>query len=262
MVTSSKKEPTLNPNTPEALTTSIVFHGLPLTLAQVQITAAIHKLLGPKNVICVTYNRATDDTLGPKNVIFVTYNRATDDTLGRHEGIATVRYLNATVYTHRCNCQAFPILSKLIDFELHQKSLAGTTPHDLAKTLDKKPTREIFVEAITALKNKTTPSFNLANMGESLHKVEQQVEAQIGKAEARLTNTIENFAYNINSHTFGIVEKIADQQQTLNAYMLHQFQQLSTATSDFSKHMAGISNALTNGSPNLLQAFGPPNHPQ
>ena len=148
------------------------------------------------------------------------------------------------------------MLSKLIDFELHQKSLAGTTPHDLAKAQDKKPTHEIIVEAITALKNEAEPSFNLANLGESLHKVEQQVEVQIGKAKARLTNSIENFACNINSHTSGTIEKIVDQQQIHNAYMLHQFQQLSIATSDFNKHMAGI-HAFTNSPLNLL----PPSEP-
>lgn len=81
-ITSSSIDRLLHPNAPEALTTSIFVRGLPVEYSQTQITAAIHKMLSPKNVLAVTYNRAEGDTMG------------------RHNGVATIRCLNAAVYTY------------------------------------------------------------------------------------------------------------------------------------------------------------------
>ena len=238
LVTSSTKEPSLSPNTPEALSTSIVARRLPLTVSQVHITAVMYKLLGPKNVVLVTYNRATEDTLG------------------QYKGIATIRCLNTTVYTHWCSRCAIPLLRKLVDFEPHQKSMAGSAPHALAQAHDKNPTRKIIVDAISALKNEALTGVSIATLGESLQKVEVQVEKTIGNAEARIATSMENLARNINTYTTSTMEKISDQQQAHNAYMLKQFQQLFTATFEFSKHMAGISCALTNGPLDLFTPIG------
>jgi hypothetical protein len=56
--------------------------GLPIEFSQAQITVALHRLLGIKNVLIITFSRAQDDPLG------------------HHDGIAQIRCLNAAVYTH------------------------------------------------------------------------------------------------------------------------------------------------------------------
>lgn len=73
---------TTHPLAPAALSTSVVVKGLSVEYSQNQVTAALHKLLRPQNILTVTYNRAHDDSLG------------------RHDGVATVRCLNSAVYTH------------------------------------------------------------------------------------------------------------------------------------------------------------------
>ena len=106
---------TSNPNAPVALSTSILVKGLPMDYSQNQVTAALHKLLRPQNILIVTYNRAHDDTLGC------------------HDRIATIHCLNSAVYTHWCNRKAVPLLGKLVDFVPHIKSLAGTHPTATAR---------------------------------------------------------------------------------------------------------------------------------
>jgi hypothetical protein len=69
-------------NLDAALTTSLIIKGLLMQHSQLQITATVHKLLGAKNVVTVTYNRAQSNEFG------------------RHDGIATIRCLNSAVYTH------------------------------------------------------------------------------------------------------------------------------------------------------------------
>lgn len=81
-ITVPSSDKNANSNAPEALTTLILVKGLPIEYSQLQITAALHKMLSPKNVISVTYNQADGDLLG------------------RHDGVATIRCLNAAVYIH------------------------------------------------------------------------------------------------------------------------------------------------------------------
>jgi hypothetical protein len=74
--------PNSTQNLDAALTTSLIIKGLPMQHSQLQITAAVHKLLGAKNVVTVIYNRTQSDEFR------------------RHDGIATIRCLNSAVYTH------------------------------------------------------------------------------------------------------------------------------------------------------------------
>lgn len=130
---------TLHPTTSVALSTSIIVKGVPVDYSQNQVTAALHKLLRPQNILTVSYNRAQDDSLG------------------RHDGVATIRCLNSAVYTHWCNRCAVPLLGKLVDFFPHVKSLAGAHPTAAALAQDQRPTREVIAEALTAFKNDATP---------------------------------------------------------------------------------------------------------
>ena len=107
-----------HPNTPVALSTSIIVKGVLVAYSQNQVTAALHKLFRPQNILTITYNRAQDDSLG------------------RHDGVATIRCLNSVVYTHWCNRRTVPLLGKLVDFFLHVKSLAGTHPTAAARAQD------------------------------------------------------------------------------------------------------------------------------
>ena len=91
VITTPSNDIFTNPNSPTALTTTIIVKGLPLNIMQVQITAAIHRLLGPKNVIAVSFDSAQEDALG------------------RHDSTAIIRCLNAVVYTHWCNRKAVPL---------------------------------------------------------------------------------------------------------------------------------------------------------
>ena len=92
VITTPSNDISTNPNSPTALTTTIVVKGLPLNIMQVQVTVAIHRLLEPKNVITVSFDRAQEDALG------------------RHNGTTIIRCLNAVVYTHWCNRKVVPLL--------------------------------------------------------------------------------------------------------------------------------------------------------
>jgi hypothetical protein len=166
-----------NPHAPEALSTSIIVKGLPVDYAQNHITAALHKLLRPKSILTVTYNRASDDSLG------------------RHDGVATIRCLNTVVYTHWCNRRKVPLLDKLVDFSPHTKSLAGTNPSAAAKAQDRRPTREVIAEAITAFKNDSTlaPTFD-------------QLPATLQQVETHLTTHMSTVGEGINLHTSAQVD--------------------------------------------------------
>ena len=96
--------------TADALSTSILVRGLNIQYSQVQVCAALHQLLGARNIISISFNRAQDDPLG------------------RHDGAATVRCLNSAVYTAWCSRRAIPLLGKLVDFTPHHRSIAGTAP--------------------------------------------------------------------------------------------------------------------------------------
>ena len=53
-----------NPNAPEVLKNPILVKGLPLDKSQLHISFGLHKLLGPKNVLAITYNKVENDFLG------------------------------------------------------------------------------------------------------------------------------------------------------------------------------------------------------
>lgn len=72
--------PTVDP-----LSTSIIVKGLNIQYSQVQVSAALHQLLSPRNILTISYNRAQDDTLG------------------WHDGVATLRCVNSAVYTTWCS---------------------------------------------------------------------------------------------------------------------------------------------------------------
>jgi hypothetical protein len=103
-------EPAANPHGPEALSTTILFCGLPVEFSQNQISMTIHRLIGTKNVMTVTFNKAQDDPLES------------------HDGLAQIRCLNAAVYTHWCDHRAVPLLGKHVDFTPHARSLSGSSP--------------------------------------------------------------------------------------------------------------------------------------
>lgn len=86
------RQPTLVTNLPstgstphlptvDTFSTSILVRGLNILYSQVQVSAAIYKLLGPHNIVSVLYNRAQYDTLG------------------RHNENAMIRCLNSASYT-------------------------------------------------------------------------------------------------------------------------------------------------------------------
>jgi hypothetical protein len=139
-------EPAANPQGSDALTTTILVRGLPIEFSQAQITVALHRLLGIKNVLIVTFSRAQDDLLG------------------RHDWIAQIRCLNAAVYTHWCERKVVPLLGRQVDFSPHIKSLSGSsTPVAAARAQsDSHPTRQIIADAITAFKNETAASSTLS----------------------------------------------------------------------------------------------------
>ena len=115
VITTSFNDISTNPNSPTALTTTIVVKGLPLNVMQIQVTTAIHHLLGPKNVIAVSFDQAQEDILG------------------RHDDTAIIRCLNAIVYTHCCNRRAMPLLGQYVDFSPHTKSILGLAPYAASK---------------------------------------------------------------------------------------------------------------------------------
>ena len=55
-IISPMNDTTLNLNSPTPLSTLIVARGLSLDVKQVQIVAAIHHLIGPKNVLNVSFD--------------------------------------------------------------------------------------------------------------------------------------------------------------------------------------------------------------
>ena len=233
-VTTSSSDRSSNPNAPDALSTSILVRGLPVEYSQIQISAALHKLLGPSNVLAVTYNRAEGDSLG------------------RHDGVATLRCLNAAVYTHWCNRRGIPCLGKYIDFAPHARSLAGTNPAAATRSHDQRPTREVIAEAITAYKNESPLLPTLTDMETSMQAV-----------EGRLRTHITNIGGEINSHTTVKVDTATAQhhalQQSQHSLLLHQLQLLTSASRDYSNQMSGIFSGLNPGPPEGL--LPPPDLP-
>jgi hypothetical protein len=148
-------------NPEEALTTSFIVKGLPIQHSQIQITAAVHRLLGARNIITITYNRAQSDEFG------------------RHDGITTVRCLNSAVYTHWANRRSIPFLGKNVDFYPHRGSLAGASPSATARQHDSKLTRETLANAIIAMQNNSWPTPSLADLETTMQGVEERIEAYL-----------------------------------------------------------------------------------
>jgi hypothetical protein len=225
-------ETMLSPTALEALSTSVIVKRLPIDFSQTQITAALHKLLRPQNVITVTYNRAHDDSLG------------------RHDGMATVRCLNSAVYTHWCNRKAVLLLGKLIDFSLHIKSLAGTHPTATARAQDRRPTREVIVEAITAFKNDSVPSPTLDQFTATLHQV-----------ETRLKSHMSSVRNDITIHTAAKVDAASTQQMNQQAVIRRQLQLLTSASREYNTHTTSIFSVLNHepaeGSPSTNELLIP-----
>jgi hypothetical protein len=148
--------------------------GLSIEFSQAQITIAIHRLLGFKNIITVIFSRAQDDPLG------------------RHDGLAHIRCLNAAIYTHWCERKAVPLLGCKVDFIPHAKSLSGSSTPTAAARIqsDNRPTRQIIADAITAFKNEATASPILL-----------EFEHTVRTVEGRIIDHLQALGSNINSHT-------------------------------------------------------------
>lgn len=87
---------------PGAMTsTTIIVRNLPRQASKTLVTSALHKLLGVRNVLTVSYSNAQ---LDPND---------------RHNGIAFVTCLNTQVYTMWCRRKAVEFLGHYIDFEPH-----------------------------------------------------------------------------------------------------------------------------------------------
>jgi hypothetical protein len=214
-------EPSTNSLGLEALTTTILMRGLPIEFSQTQIIVVLHHLLGTKNVVAVTFNRAQDDPMG------------------RYDGMALIRCLNAAVYTHWYTCRVVPLLGKQVDFVPHAKSIFGSSPPAMAARAqaDIKPTRHIIEEVIIALKNEGPATPNLT-----------KIETTIRNAEGRIKDHIEALGSNINLHTTTKVDAAYAAQQQHHSHILQQLQLLSTISKEYSNHMSCISSALLQGS--------------
>lgn len=211
--------------------TSILVRGLNIQYSQIQISAALHQLLGARNITNISYNRAQDDALG------------------RHDGDATLKCLNSAVYTTWCSRRAIPLLGKLVDFTPHHRSIAGSSPPDSTRAHDLRPTREYINDAITALKNETP-------QGPSLAQLQDTIQTGVDNLQRRLST----LSSEVNRHTTTTVETAATLQQAQHAHLLEQLQLLTTASSNYSNHVSGISNALLAG-PMHQPASRPPGFP-
>ena len=149
--------------------------------------------------------------------------------MGRHDGVATIRCLNSTVYIHWCNRKAVPLLGKLVDFSLHIKSLAGSHPTATARAQDSRPTREVIAEAITALKNESAADSTLHQITNTLHQVEHRLKSHITQASE-----------DTNNHTTTQVAAAIAQQLHQYTAIRKQLQLLTFASSEYSKHMTNI----------------------
>ena len=183
--------------------------------------------------------------IGPKNVLAVTYDNAQDDELGRHDGTATIRCLNAAVYTH-WTVEPYH-LGKIAP---HTRSISGAAPVATAQAQDLKPTREIIAGAITALKNESTAGPSFQQLETSFQQVELKLESHIEtsllQAESRLKDHLDRMGNTVNKHTTTTMDTVNEQNKTNHAFLLHHVQLLTAASQEYTKHMSGISTALLN----------------
>lgn len=208
----------LKPPGPDLLSTTLLVRGLNIINTQLQVSIELHRMLGASNIASISFNRAKDDEHG------------------RHDGIATIRCSNAATYTRWCNKRMVPMLGKLVDFFPHRRSISGSNPTESSKQHDRRPTREILHDAITAMQNET-PS------GPSL----KQIRDSIRDGVESLHNRMQTLGSEVNLQTTTTIEAATTAQQRQHQHLLQQFTLLTTASSDYSKHMSGISTALLAG---------------
>lgn len=189
--------------------------GLNTLYTQEHVTKALHTLLGGNNISTIHYNRAQADELG------------------RHDGIATVCCTNTGAYTTWCSRRAIPLLGKLVDFTPHHRSINGDAPLEHTRAYDNRPTREILNDAIVALKNETPK-------GPSLQQIQKSMQDGVDSLQLRL----HSLSTEVNIHTSLTIDAAASAQQQQHQHLLEQLRLLTTASSDYSRHMSGISHAL------------------
>ena len=177
-------------------------------IMQVQVTAVLHRLLGPKNVISISYERAQDDELG------------------RHDGFAMIRCLNAIVYTHLCNKKAIPLLGKTVDFLPHSQSILSSAPQANARIQDCKPTCKIIANAITALQNESPTGPSSHQLETSFQQVEHKITTLIQTAKTRLIDHLTKMNTSVNNYTTAT----AEQQRNSNALLLHHVELLTSSS--------------------------------
>lgn len=204
--------------------------GLPLQYSQLQVTIAIHRLLGAKNVVSIRFTNADEDDLG------------------RHEGSAVVSCLNAAVYTHWSKMMAVPLLGKLVDFVPHRRSLSGSNPNAAARAMDARPTRVTIADEVEALQNQTIA-------GPSL----QQLETSFKEVEGRIEARLDGLRDCINLHTTATADSSTKASISRQDHLLRQLQHLTTASREYNRQMLGISSALIQGQDPNAKATTEPN---
>lgn len=222
--------PSKNPTSNDTLSTSLIVKGLPLQYSQLQVTIAIHRLLGAKNVVTIHYTNADEDELG------------------RHEGSAVINCLNAAAYTHWSNKMAVPLLGKLVDFTPHRRSLAGSNPNVAARAIDAPPTREIIADEIAALQNQTPSAPSLQQLESSFKEVEERIEAWL-----------DGLRDSINFHTSATADIAIKASNSRHDHLLRQLQHLTTASREYNHQMLGISSAIIQGQDPTTSAAIEPN---
>lgn len=151
---------------------------------------------------------------------------------GQAWGTASIRCLNATVYTHWCTHRAVILLGKQVDFVPHAKSISGSSPLAMVARVqaDNKPTWQIIEEAITTLKNEGPAALNLTKLETTIHN-----------AEGYIKNYIDALGSNINLHTTTKVDAAQAVQQHCHSSNFNCSPQFPK---EYSNHMNGISSTL------------------
>lgn len=198
-----------------ALTTTVIIKNIPLQYSQSQVTLALHRLMGAKNMISISYSNADNDSIG------------------RHEGTALIRCLNAAIYTYWSHRHAFPFLGKFVDFVPYRRSIAGSNPNEESKAHDTRPTREIISDKISAFKNELAPSPSLSQFEDSIKSVEGCLEKKL-----------DGLRDTINSHTTKAIDVSSAANASRHAYILRQLQSLTRASQEYNNKIVGITSAI------------------
>jgi hypothetical protein len=220
-------------NLDDVLTTLLIIKGLSMQYSQIQITTAVHKLLGAKNVITVTYNRAHSDEFG------------------RHDGIATIRCLNSAVYTHWANRCSVPFLGKNIDFSPHHRSLAGASPSVAARQHDARPTCKTLADAIIAIQNNSWPVPSLEELDVTMKGVEARIDARLSALGNSINTHMSQATFllsaEINAHTTRTAEISTGIHNSHHSHLSEQHRHLTEASGEYNRRMTAISSTLLHG---------------